>query len=191
MSKRRCIWTLCLMSCILQVPWAQDSSAQSGQPAPAPAYGAENPPATVGENPPLSGLDLPSLEPHVAPISYLQPGATFSESVSTNINNDVGASKVGSITRGLGTLTLKRLWSHYDLALDYVGGVGYYTRQSNGGKLLQDFGLQQKVTWKRGEFSVRDSFSYLPEGNFGAAYGSLGSSGIVTVGNTAFGSFFG
>ena len=37
--------------------------------------------------------------------------------------------------------------------------------------------LDQKITWKRGQLSVRDSFSYLPEGNFGGAYGSTGLAG--------------
>ena len=44
----------------------------------------------VSENPPLSGLDLPSLEPHAAPLSYLQPGATFSESAESNAGNVAG-----------------------------------------------------------------------------------------------------
>jgi hypothetical protein len=51
--------------------------------------------------------------------------------------------------------------------------------------------VQQKVRWKRGQFSVRDNFSYLPEGNFGGSYGSLGSQEIGSLGSTAFGSFFG
>ncbi len=39
--------------------------------------------------------------------------------------------------------------------------------------------------------SLRDSFSYLPEGNFGGAYGSTGSQGIGALGNTLFSSFWG
>jgi hypothetical protein len=81
------------------------------------------------------------------------------------------------------------LWSNYDLALDYIGGVGYYTLRGEGVKLLQQMDLDQKITWKRGQLSVRDTFSYLPEGNFGGAYGSLGSQGIASLGNTAFGMF--
>jgi len=176
--------------------WAQDSSTPPAEPAPAtgqqepvPAYGQEKAPPPISENPPLSGLDLPSLEPHAAPLSYLQPGATFSQSAETNGGNVPGSSGVNSTTRALGSLTLKRLWSNYDLALDYAGGIGYYNVQGQGLKLLQQMDVDQKITWKRGQLSLRDSFSYLPEGTFGGAYGSTGSQGIGSLGNTSFGLF--
>src|SRR5258708_26083165 len=51
--------------------------------------------------------------------------------------------------------------------------------------------FDQKITWKRGQLSLRDSFSYLPEGNFGGAYGSLGSAGVSSLGSSAFSSFWG
>lgn len=202
MRKLQSIWTLGMLAFALSGAWAQDSSAPPAEPAPSgqqepasqqptPAYGQDNTPPPVAENPPLSGLDLPSLEPHAAPLSYLQPGATFSESADTNAGNVPGKVGVSSISRGLGSLTLKRLWSNYDLAVDYIGGVGYYSLAGEGLKSLQQGDLDQKITWKRGELSVRDSFSYLPEGNFGGAYGSLGSQGVGSLGSTAFSSFWG
>jgi len=198
MSKFQSIWVLGMLACALSAAWAQDSTTptpsteaapQSSQQEPVPAYGQEGAQTPISENPPLSGLDTPSLEPHAAPISYLQPGATFSESADSNINTTLGGQSVKSVSRGLGTLTLKRLWSHYDLALDYVGGVGYYDTKGEGLKSLQQMDLEQKVIWKRGQFAVRDSFSYLPEGNFGGSYGSLGSLGIGSLGGTAFSGF--
>jgi hypothetical protein len=191
-----------MLVCVLAAAWAQDSStppagaaSQSGQTdqqEPAPAYGQQGGGAINSENPPLSGLDLPSLEPHAAPLSYLQPGATFSESALTNAANSVnGGTKVTSVSRGLGSITLRRLWSNYDLAVDYQGGVGYYSVQGQGWKLLQQMDVDQRITWKRGNLSLRDSFSYLPEGNFGAAYGALGTAGINSLGESAFSSFFG
>ncbi len=197
MSKLQSIWTLGMLACALSGAWAQDTTAPpstepaspSGQQEPTPAYGQENAPPPISENPPLSGLDVPSLEPHSAPISYLQPGATFSGSADSNAASTTGGGSFTSVSRGLGSLTLKRLWSHYDLALDYIGGVGYYSVQGQGVKLLQQMDLDQKITWKRGQLSLRDSFSYLPEGNFGGAYGSLGSQGIASLGSTAFGMF--
>ena len=205
MSKRQSIWILGMVVLAVSGAWAQDSStpppaepASPGQQepqttpqAPIPAYGQENTPPPISENPPLSGLDLPSLEPHAAPLSYIQPGATLSESADSNINNTLGNSSFNSISRGLGSVTLKRLWSNYDLGLDYVGGVGYYHVAGQGFKALQQADAAQKITWKRGQLGVRDSFSYLPEGNFGGAYGSTGSQGIESLGNTAFSSFWG
>jgi len=137
------------------------------------------------------GIGLPSLESHATPLSYLQPGATFSQSAQSNANGVVGGGGVSSVTLALGSLTLKRLWSHYDLALDYIGGVGYYTATGQGFESLQQMDFDQKITWKRGALSLRDSFSYLPEGNFGGSYGSIGSQGIASLGNTAFGGFWG
>lgn len=198
MSKLQSIWTLGMLACALSGAWAQDSSTpppstepapQSGQQEPVPAYGQENAPPPISENPPLSGLDVPSLEPHAAPLSYLQPGATFSQAADSNAGTSLGGQSFTSVSRALGSVTLKRLWSHYDLALDYVGGFGYYTQQGQGVKLLQQMDLDQKITWKRGQLSLRDSFSYLPEGNFGGSYGSMGSQGVGSLGSTAFGMF--
>ena len=90
MSKRKNLWTLGMLACALSVSgaWAQDSSAppatgaapQSSQQEPIPASPDNTPTPMITDNPPLSGLDLPSLEPHAAPLSYIQPGATVSES---------------------------------------------------------------------------------------------------------------
>lgn len=202
MSKHKNILTLSMLAFALSGAWAQDSStpaapptstepaAPSGQQEPVPAYGQENTPPPVSENPPLSGLDLPSLEPHAAPLSYIQPGATFSESAESNAGNVTGGSGFSSISRALGSVTLERLWSNYDLALDYMGGIGYYSLQGQGLKSLQQMDFDQKITWKRGQLSVRDSFSYLPEGNFGGAYGSTGSQGAAALGSSSFSTFW-
>src|SRR5712691_5222541 len=122
MSKLQSIWTLGMLAFALSGAWAQDTTtpsttepaSPSGQQEPTPAYGQENAPPPISENPPLSGLDVPSLEPHSAPISYLQPGATFNESADSNAGNVGGGSGFTSVSRALGSLTLKRLWSHYD-----------------------------------------------------------------------------
>lgn len=198
MMRLRSIWIVGVLAWALSA-WAQDnttppSNGQTPQDAqqPVPAYGQDNaavPP--ISENPPLSSLDLPSLEPIAAPVSYIQPGATFSESAESNAGSELGGSGVTSVTRALGSLTLKRLWSHYDLGLDYIGGVGYYNVQGLGFMSLQQMDIDQKINWKRGQLSLRDSFSYLPEGNFGASYGSLGSEAVGSLGSTAFGGFWG
>ena len=199
MSKLQTIWTLCILALALNGAWAQDNSTppstgdapQDTRQEPVPAYGQDNGMSPINENPPLSGLDLPSLEPHAAPLSYLQPGATFSESAQSNAGAALGGGGVTSVSNALGSLTMKRLWSHYDLALDYIGGVGYYSLTGQGFESLQQLDFDQKITWKRGQLSLRDSFSYLPQGNFGGSYGSTGSQGIASLGNTAFGGFWG
>src|SRR5262245_29872551 len=194
MSSHHKSWTIGILFCCLSAAWGQDNPApatDSGQSQePVPASGQEGAPPPVSQNPPLSGLDLPSLEPNAAPLSYLQPGATVSESANSNIANTPGGSTTSSITRAEASLALRRLWSNYDLALDYVGGAAYYNTNGLGWRALQQMDVDQKISWKRGNLSVRDSFSYLPEGNFGASYGALGSAGVGNLGSTAFGSFW-
>ncbi len=56
-----------------QSPAATPDTSQQPETPPAPAFGQENPPPPVSENPPISGIDQPGLEPHAAPLSYLQP----------------------------------------------------------------------------------------------------------------------
>src|SRR5579864_8901011 len=117
MSKRYIIWTVLVLLCATGGAWAQDNSTSADpnsaqdQRAPVPAYGQENAPPTVSENPPLSGLDLPSLEPNAAPLSYLQPGATFSETADSNAASIPGAGhSFSSVSRALGSVALRRLW---------------------------------------------------------------------------------
>jgi hypothetical protein len=171
---------------------AQDSSTQSPEdtvpPPPLPAYGqsTDTTPTPPSENPPISGLDIPNLEPHAAPLSYLQAGVQFSQSVDSNIENSLGGSEVSTITRLFGTLELQRLWSHYALSLDYVGGVGYYDATGLGWRQVQELGFDQKVTWKRGQFNVRDVFSYQPDGTFGTSYGGVGVAGAALGGQSVF-----
>jgi hypothetical protein len=198
MRKLQILWALAMLLAFARSQArAQDSSTppstgdsqQSASQAPVPAYGQDNAPPSVTENPPLSGLDLPSLEPHAAPLSYLQPGATVSQSLGSNATGALGGTGVTSITRGLGSIVLRRLWSHYDLGVDYIGGVAYYGA-GEGFQSLQKTDIDQKIVWKRGQLSLRDSFSDLPEGNFGGAYGSMGSQGIA-LGNSALAGFWG
>jgi len=176
---------------------AQDGAQQSQTPV--PAYGQDNPPPPVIENPPISGLDLPGLEPRAAALSYLQPRAHVMESADSNIQNAIGRSAAHSVGQAFFGLDLKRLWQNYKLSLSYTGGVGYYSTQGLGARQVQQMDLDQRINWKRGQLGIRDSFSYMPEGNFGGAYGSmnglgqlLGSGefggGSVLAGNNLFGS---
>jgi hypothetical protein len=193
MSKRHSILPLMLLILALGTSRAQDSSSPQSPAAspdtaqqsetPAPAFGQDNPPAPVSENPPISGIDQPGLEPHAAPLSYWQPGVHVTESADSNISDSLGGSSVHSVTRALGSLTLQRLWSNYKLALDFVGGAGYYSAHGIGFHQVEQLNVDQRITWKRGQLGVRDSFSYLPEGNFGGSYGSMSGLGEVLGGS--------
>lgn len=167
-------WLRLTLLCAAIAVFPQDDCAQAVPPLPqqpVPAYGTDTAAPPNSENPPISGLDMPNLQPHAAPLSYLQAGAHFSESIDSNIADTLGGTHVSTITQGLGSLELQRLWSHYDLGLEYVGGVGYFDVNGIGLRQIEELGIDQKVSWKRGEFNVRDAFSYQPEGSFGTEYG--------------------
>jgi hypothetical protein len=192
MSKCHSLWSVGLLLVGLTAAWGQESSPQHPEETPAtpqqpvPAYGPGSVVPSTSENPPISGLDMPNLEPHAAPLSYLQAGAHVSESVDSNIQNTLGGSSVQTITRGEGSIDLRRLWSNYDLSLDYLGGVGYYAVRGVGLKQIQELGAAQKINWKRGNLAVRDAFSYQPEGTFGSSYGAVGATGAGLAGENVF-----
>jgi hypothetical protein len=121
--------------------------------------------------------------------------------VDSNVANTLGGSSVSTVTRGLGSLTLQKLWKNYDVAMDYIGGVAYSDATGVGVQQIQQFDVDNRINWKRGQLAIRDSFSYLPEGSFGfEAYGGggayalgLGTLGAGLLGAGAFGgqsSFF-
>ena len=164
-----------LLTLAIAPAWGQDpqsspATQDSSQPAstPVPAYGQGNP---VTENPPVSGLDEPGLEPHAAPLSYLQPGVHVAESADSNIGDTLGGSATHSRTDALGSVQMERLWSNYDLGLDYLGGVAYYNAAGLGFRQVEELNAEQAINWKRGKLTVRDCFSYLPEGNIAEVYG--------------------
>lgn len=185
------VLVLVVLVLAMSAAWGQDAQ----QPADAPTDNSPQQPMTLNqdtqsppasENPPISGLDLPNLEPHAAPLSYLQAGGHLNQSVDSNIQNTLGGSTVSTISRATGSLLLQRQWHRYDLSLNYLGGVGYYDARGLGLRQIQELGVNQKINWKRGELTMRDAFSYQPEGTFGGTYGSMGAPGAGLGGSNAF-----
>src|SRR3984957_20698331 len=176
MSKGQITMVLTLFLLSVGVAWAQSDENPPPAPPPVPAFGQENSTPPVSENPPISAIDQPALEPHSAPESFLLPGLHFSESVDSNAGDTLGGSTVSPVTRGLGSLTLQKLWKNYQVAMDYIGGVIYYDQKGLGLQQLQQFDIDNRINWRRGQLAIRDSFSYLPEGNFVfEAYGGGGA----------------
>src|SRR5213593_3356187 len=170
-----------------------DNTQQQGTGA-VPAFGQDNAAPVSNDNPPLSGLDQPSLEPRAAARSFLIPGAHVSQSLDTNVGS--GGPHINGITRALGSLTLQRLWSRYDVGLDYVGGGAFYPRSSVGAAQVHQLDADQRILWRTGQLAIRDSFSYLPEGMFGfGSYGGAGALPGLGIGGGSlgggFGNFFG
>ena len=82
MSKLQSVCTLCMLVCRIEwlrgpkrlPPHRPSLLRRAASSSLCRRMGRIMRPPPVSENPPLSGLDLPSLEPHAAPLSYLQPG---------------------------------------------------------------------------------------------------------------------
>jgi hypothetical protein len=201
MRKHQSIWVLMFLALALGMGRAQSDNGQqpadNNQPpstAPAPAFGQDNAPPQSSDNPPISGLDQPSLEPRASARSYLIPGVHVSEAVDSNVSNAANSPSINSVTRALGSLTLQKLWRRYDVALDYVGGGAFYSQRGTNNAQLQQLDADQRFLWRTGQLAIRDSFSYLPEGSFG--YGSFGGAGALSgmggvVGGGISNNFFG
>jgi hypothetical protein len=160
---------------------APPSSDQS-QPstAPAPAFG-QNAPVLNPENPPVSGLDQPGLDLHPASRSFVAPALQLSESGDSNGANQLGSPGAESITRVLGALDLQKFWGKSDLFLEYLGGGAFYSSPFDA-RELQAVGFEGVTRWRTGQATLRDSFSYLPDGSFQIGFGGDPGLGLLSSG---------
>jgi hypothetical protein len=124
------IWTIRLallllamsISAAAQTDQSQPSTAPVPSTAPAPAFG-QNAPVLDPENPPVTGLDVPSLDLHSASRSFIAPALQVSESGDSNGANELGgANGAEAITRLLGSFDMQKFWGKSDLFLEYLGG---------------------------------------------------------------------
>jgi hypothetical protein len=166
-----------------------DASSQGTTPqgaqqetTPAPAFG-QNAPVLNPENPPISGLDQPTLEMRGATRSFFSPGLQVSESADTNSGNELGKSQLKSGTRVLGALDLQKFWPKSDLFLEYLGGGVFFSRGSDNIRQLHALAGMFVTRWRTGQITFRDSFSDLPEGSFSVgAYGGAPGLGLARGG---------
>jgi hypothetical protein len=161
---------------------AQDSSQSQPPTTPAPAFG-QNSPVLDPENPPVTSLDQPGLDLHPATRSFIAPALQVSESGDSNGANQLGATGAEAVTRVLGSLDLQKFWTKSDLFLEYLGGGAFYSSPFDA-KQLQAAGMEAVTRWRTGQITLRDSFSYLPDGSFQIGFGGDPGLGLV---NGAFG----
>jgi hypothetical protein len=164
----------------------QETPSQPAQPettpAPAPAFG-QNAPVLNPENPPISGLDQPTLEMRGATRSFISPGLQVSESADTNTGNQLGNSQLKSATRVLGALDLQKFWPKSDFFLEYLGGGVFFSHGSDNVRQLHALAGMFVTRWRTGQITFRDSFSDLPEGSFSVgAYGGAPGLGLARGG---------
>lgn len=173
-------WVLVVLSLSMWAA-AQDNSREQRATTPAPAFG-QNAPILSPENPPISGLDEPGLELRTANRSFIAPALQLSQSADTNAGNQFGSSDVQAVTRFLGALDLQRFWSKTDFLAEYLGGGALYSSDTSV-RQIQALGVEVVTRWRTGQGTLRDSFSYLPEGAFSlGAFGGVPGLGLATGG---------
>jgi hypothetical protein len=156
-----------------------DQTQPATPPAPAPAFG-QNAPVLNPENPPVTGLDEPGLELNTASRSFVSPALQVSESADTNAGNQFGGSGLESVTRVIGAFDLQQFWPKSDLFLEYLGGGAFYGSPYQV-KQMQAGGLEATTRWRTGQATVRDIFSYLPDGSFQiGTFGGVPGLGIAS-----------
>src|SRR5437868_3809606 len=158
---------------------SQDTTQQSPPPV---AFGQEPPQQQVSKFPPLSGLDEAALEPNIAPRNFLVTALQAAEAIDTNGQNTLNKpgqrSPFKGTTRLNGMLGIQRLWSRYQLLLDYNGGGSLYTGANRMDTQMHRVSLDSKVLWRTGSMALRDTVSYMPEGSFGGgSFGGVGGAG--------------
>jgi hypothetical protein len=154
--------------------------------APAPAFG-QNSPILSPENPPVTGLDEPALDLRTSSRSFIAPAFQVSESADTNGRNQLGGGGgLDSVTRVLGAFDLQKFWPKSDLFAEYLGGGAFYADPYDA-EQLHSAGVEAVTRWRTGQATIRDSFSYLPDGSFQIGFGGLPGIGLANGGGASFG----
>ena len=191
-------WGLLMLS--VSVYTCAQNAPQSQATTPAPAFG-QNAPILNPDNPPLSGLDEPSLDLHTATRSFVSPALQVSESADSNPDNTLSTSNVRSVSHVIGALDLQQFWPKSDFFLEYLGGASFIADPYEV-KQLQALGAEGVTRWRTGMIKLRDAFSYLPDGSFdigtgggipglGIATGGMGTGGLAGTRSFNNGGFIG
>ncbi len=174
--------TLLVFCALIFLGQAPTALAQAtGDQGAAPAATGPDTTTQVIENPPLSGLDEPSFEPGYGPRSYLLPSVQINQAVDTNATGATGSNTtIRDVTRAIGSLTLQEMWKMHPLDIAYSGGAARYYGPGARTYQIHSLAATQRFLWRTGQFALRDSFSYLPQGSFG--FGSFGGAGAISGG---------
>src|SRR5882672_317125 len=159
---------------------AAQNDPNSERTGPAPALG-QTAPILNPDNPPLSSLDEPGLDMRSGSRSFVSYGLSASETADSNANNSLGKQGYSSVTHLLGALDLQRFYAKTDIFGEYVGGGAIYSNATRDFSQLHALGFMGITRWRTGRLTLRDSFSYLPEGSFSiGAFGGVPGLGIAT-----------
>jgi hypothetical protein len=177
----RVVWAVVAISVCAA---AQDSSSSERREPVSPL--GQTAPILNPDNPPISSLDEPGLDLRSAERSFISYGLSASETADSNASNQLGGQGMSSVTHLLGAFDLQRFYAKTDIFAEYLGGGAFYTNSTRGARQLHAGGFMGVTRWRTGRLTLRDSFSYLPEGSFSVgAFGGMPGLGIATGGGSA------
>jgi hypothetical protein len=124
---------------------------------------------------PLTGMLSPTLGAPAITHSYWVAGLQYAASIQST---GYGSSDWFAYNYFGGNFSLLQAWSHSKFVVNYTGG-GYFDTSGGGAGSFQRVSLAQTFTFRRWNFQIADSFSYLPQSNYGFGGGTnLGTPGI-------------
>ncbi len=194
MKVRDCLWaTICALALCVPATWAQQTDPRVNPPvAPKPPLSVDEssskapeesaitpspePNQATPDTRPLSGIEQFTLGQMGKRRSYLLSSLQFLETADTNSNITSGQSNLDAVSTLFGHITLQRVWSRYELAADYSGGGYLYNTRSGLNSAIHQFGVTQRIAWRRWSLLLSDQVGYLPEASFG--FGGLNYYGL-------------
>lgn len=172
----------------------QPSQSQSQGSAPIPAY--HSPLAGLSDNGDTANPD--ELQPDTRPLagaqdiaigtlpmthSYWEPHFDLTTTGDSNPLNASGSNGWTTWTTAMAGIDLHRTSGNSNLAVTYMGGGEISNDGESNNSILQQFGFNDKISWRRSTLTLIDQLNYVPDLTVG--YGSL--SGLQLPGGGSVG----
>jgi len=135
------------------VAWAQSDQNQPPAPPPVPAFGpeksrtaGEREPADFGHRSAWIGTPCGARELPSARLAFQRVGGFERRKI-------LWADQASARLRGVWKSDIAKALENYDVAMDYIGGVSYYDTQGVGLEQLQQFDVDNRINWRRGQLA--------------------------------------
>ena len=121
---------------------------------------------------PLTGVQTPTLGSPEVLHSYWQPGIQWSGAIQSNPYNQTQSSSWVMNNFIAGTVSLLKVSSGSQLAINYSAGGYISTDSTQGNGYYHQLAFSQTFQWRRLSIQLLDQFSYLPQSSFGFGGGT-------------------
>jgi hypothetical protein len=129
----------------------------------------------------LAGAEYLTLGAPKTGHDYWEPYVEVSSTLSSNPPSPNGGTGWSTWATFFGGLDLHRLSGNSDLSLSYLGAEAISNNSGINNSTIQQFGVADRVTFRRSAVTFLDQLGYLPESSFG--YAGIGGPSLVTGGS--------